>query len=512
MSHDVDLKYARLQKEQPVTADLETILERAISGRELDKARIFRPSWLYNIIEDPFWIWCEYHAPQNERVDETTLFDQYRMDLGNVWEDRYVAENFPDAYVVESRWGAQAVRETIGAMLRGESAIHGGALWLLGEDVYGKSDILVRCDDHPSDLGDFHYRVKEVKNSKEVKPYHQLQAAVYNWILSELQGFCPDSFDIVLREGGGEQTVAYETVVDQMRQYLTQWQQIRDGKMRLDPRYYNSTPSPWREYANRILQERNDISLLPGIRAKTASQYRERGFRSIEDILALGANECAQQLKQKHHYYHALAHREGSPVFRTGQSESIQRRKRLVYFDVEDISVLDGEVVTRPHVYMLGVATPDGKTKIWTARGEGDEERIWSEFLDWLGDPSDVALYCWASYENGKIQQAAADHPALKDRLMVAGASLIDLMKEIKHRPYFPVTGYSIKVVAPVCGFNWSQDDVDGLSAQLLYIDWLKSGDDSIIEKVKQYNREDVLAMLAVDQYVTRMCTGETSG
>ena len=71
------------------------------------------------------------------------------------------------------------------------------------------------------------------------------------------------------------------------------------------------------------------------------------------------------------------------------------------------------------------------------------------------------------------------------------------------------MTGYSIKVVAPVCDFNWSQDDVDGLSAQLLYLDWLKSGDNSIIQKVEQYNREDVLAMLAVDRYVSGMCAHE---
>ncbi len=91
---------------------------------------------------------------------------------------------------------------------------------------------------------------------------------------------------------------------------------------------------------------------------------------------------------------------------------------------------------------------------------------------------------------------------------MPAKAALIDLLKAIKHRPYFPVPGYSIKVVAPVCGFHWSQDDVDGLSAQLLYADWLKSNDDSIIQKIQQYNREDVLAMLAVDQYVTELSEG----
>jgi uncharacterized protein YprB with RNaseH-like and TPR domain len=33
----------------------------------------------------------------------------------------------------------------------------------------------------------------------------------------------------------------------------------------------------------------------------------------------------------------------------------------------------------------------------------------------------------------------------------------------------------------------------------------LETGDDTIIEKVQQYNREDVLAMLAVDEAVQNM-------
>jgi predicted RecB family nuclease len=293
-----------------------------------------------------------------------------------------------------------------------------------------------------------------------------------------------------------------------MREHFNRWREIRDGHLTLDPLAYDTTPSPWRQYANRLLHERGDLSLLPGVGLKTAVKLRERGIPSIGEILALGADGCVQELRGDHHYYHALALREGRPVFRPGQAASIQRRERLVYFDVEDTSTLDGETVTRPHIYMLGVATPDGETQIWTARGEDDEARMWSDFLDWLGDPSEVALYCWTMYEAGKFQQAAADHPDLADRLAAAEAALIDLKEEVKQRPYFPVTSYSIKAVAPVCGFNWSQDDVDGLSAQLLYLDWLTSGDDSIIEKVEQYNREDVLAMLAVDRYVTAMRAG----
>ena len=109
----------------------------------------------------------------------------------------------------------------------------------------------------------------------------------------------------------------------------------------------------------------------------------------------------------------------------------------------------------------------------WTARGERDEARMWTDFLDWLGDPSDVALYCWASYEFGKLDQAAHDHSELAARLLAARAALVNFMEEVTGHPYFPVKSYSIKSIAPLCGFEWSQDDVDGQSAQLMYLDWL---------------------------------------
>ena len=491
-----------------LAVELQSLWERATAGEKLDRNRLFRPSWFYSLIEDPYWIWCEYHAPSEARFDETTAFDRHRMQSGNEWEDRYVAHNFPTAYVIKSHWGEASLRETLNAMIRGESAISGGALWLLGEEVYGKADILVRSEGHPSDLGNFHYRVKEVKNAAQMREYHQLQAAVYHWMLSTLQGYTPESFDIVLREGEGEVTVAFEAVAVEMRRQLGQWRAIRDGKQWLEPLALDSTTSPWRRYANQRVHERKDISILPGVGLKTAVEWRNRGFGSLDDILAAGAGGDLGRLPNSDCYYHALAFQRGRPVFRPGEAAQIRRRERQVHFDVEDTSVLDGELVTRPHTYMIGVATPDGETTIWTARGQDDEARMWTSFLDWLGDPREVALYCWTMYESAKLKQAAEDHPALAKRLMAAKAALIDLKEEIKHQPYFPVTSYSIKKVAPVCGFNWSQDDVDGQSAQLMYLDWLKSGDDSTIRRVEQYNREDVLAMLAVDQYVCALPLG----
>src|SRR4051812_41114799 len=117
--------------------DLTTLVERAIGGKPLQYDRLFRPSWFYFMDQDPFWLWCHYHAPENERFDETTRFDEHRMIQGNEWESRYIAERFPEAYCVQARWNDGALHETLAAMLRGERAIQGAALWLLGDEIYG---------------------------------------------------------------------------------------------------------------------------------------------------------------------------------------------------------------------------------------------------------------------------------------------------------------------------------------------------------------------------------------
>jgi predicted RecB family nuclease len=128
--------------------------------------------------------------------------------------------------------------------------------------------------------------VKEVKNSKEVKEYHQLQTAVYNWMLGELQGLRPATFDVVLREGEGEVSVEYESVVGQMDRLLTQWRVIRDGENQMEPLGYDSTISPWRKYANQLIHDCRDITLLPGVGVKTAVEWRALGINTLDDILA----------------------------------------------------------------------------------------------------------------------------------------------------------------------------------------------------------------------------------
>ena len=63
-----------------------------------------------------------------------------------------------------------------------------------------------------------------------------------------------------------------------------------------------------------------------------------------------------------------------------------------------------------------------------------------------------------------------------------------------------PVMTYSIKEVAPVFGFRWQAEDAGGLNSEAWYGEWLEEGDEVMLQKIVDYNLDDVLAMEVVYQ------------
>jgi RNase H-like protein len=61
---------------------VEELIQRATRGRQFDRHKLFRPSLSYYLLKDPFWLWCEHHAPKDEAVDETTRYEELRMQRG----------------------------------------------------------------------------------------------------------------------------------------------------------------------------------------------------------------------------------------------------------------------------------------------------------------------------------------------------------------------------------------------------------------------------------------------
>lgn len=171
--------------------NLEELICRATAGEKFNRHNLFRPSLSYYLLKDPFWLWCQHHAPKSAAVDETTRYEQLRMQQGVDYEQQWVKANYPDAVEIKPGFGFAALKHTCQALLAGPRAIYQPQLWDLAQATYGKGDLLIRDDSAPSDLGAYHYRVIEIKRSQSLQSSHALQGAFYNDNIAKLQGYLP---------------------------------------------------------------------------------------------------------------------------------------------------------------------------------------------------------------------------------------------------------------------------------------------------------------------------------
>jgi uncharacterized protein len=455
-----------------------------------------KPSGLFRLLKDPWGIYQDYHGPAPERVDETTAYERLRMEAGSRFEADWIRQRFPDAVMIEG-YKEENLRQTIDAMRRGVRAIRHPQLWWLKKEVYGQGDLLVRCDDAPSDLGSWHYRVKEGKKSKSVQDYHRLQGGLYNLILGHIQGYTPPTFDIFLPSG--EVPVLMEEVEQDLKDTLDLWGVLRDGLHRPELPGYDEALSPWRIYANKLLVQQHDVTLIAGFTARTRRKLRDAlAVKNQADLAKLTLQDFEHVFEDEsaiRHFWQARAYLERRPILLPGAQLSISRRRRTIYWDFETSDSV--HPTEPPHAYMIGTLE-DGKYRAFVAEGAADEERMFREFIALVGKPSDVHLCHWTGFEEKVLEHAAERHPTIAKEIRALLSCCVDLYRLVKEAVVLPVSSYSVKDVAPVFGFNWRQADVDGFASMVAYWRYLETDEFEELVPILTYNEDDCRALKAV--------------
>ncbi len=485
---------------QRTRTTVDDLVRRATGGRKLNRHKLFRPSLAYYLVKDPFWIWCHYHAPKNEAVDESTRYDELRMRQGVEYEQAWVEANYPDAVRIEPDFGHLALRNTLQAMLQGAPAIYQPQLWDLEKETYGKGDLLVRDDGHPSDLGPFHYRLIEIKKSNSLQEYHVLQAAFYNQILGMLQGHTGAEFDVVLQESSA--TIAYLDTEANLEQMRSLWLSLRVGETIPEPRRPpDSTNSPWRVYGNKQILEQKSLLLLAGIQKKERDKLRAAGIQSLHQLWDRHSEDLCDILGDHYGpiaYFVGQAYKTGEPLLKPGCQLEVPRAKRLIYFDFETSNAV--HPTEPPHTYLIGCYDGNRDQYVkFLARGAEDEARIFEDFLDYAGDLNDTKFYHWTDFEIRQMRAVIHRWPMLAGRLERLIACCVDLKDAIQSAVFLPVPSFSIKCVAPALGFHWRQLDIGAYQSMVCYWDFLDGVDPSAIKKAILYNEDDCLAMWHVD-------------
>ncbi|MFQ5847660.1 MAG: TM0106 family RecB-like putative nuclease [Candidatus Methylomirabilales bacterium] len=488
---------------------VQDLIQRATGGRQLDRQVLFRPSLVYRVLRDPFWVWCEYHAPRSEAVDETSRYDEMRWQRGIEYEQGWVREHYPDAVRVTPDFGFEALRNTLRAMVEGVAAIYQPQLWDLQGESYGKADLLVRDDTRGSDLGPYHYRLVEIKRAKSVQDHHVLQAACYNRMLGRLQGWTPAEMTVALRDA--IERASYSQRENELKEIVGKWRALRDGRVIPEPgRPPDVTASPWRIYGNTLVEQRRDLVLLAGVAPRERGRLREAGVQRVDQLWNLDLEEICAILGRQYGmqaYSVAQAYKSGEPVLKPGCRLVIPRAKRHLYFDFETSDEV--HPTEPPHVYLIGCWDAEGNRFVnFLARGAEEEEAIFSDFLQYVGRGEETRLYHWTDYEIGQMMRVAQRWPSLEAPLRRLMSSCVDLMPAIKSAVYLPVPSFSLKCVAPALGFRWRQKDFDAFDSMICYWDYLDGRDESGIQRALAYNEDDCRAMWYVDHELTKRLTG----
>ncbi|MGB9357814.1 MAG: TM0106 family RecB-like putative nuclease [Acidimicrobiia bacterium] len=261
---------------------------------------------------------------------------------------------------------------------------------------------------------------------------------------------------------------------------------------------------PWAEYCRDELEAIDHVSLLPAVGAHDTKRLLDSGVATTTHVAGLqpgsvhGGYEVSEEA-----ILQARARASGSLLRRTGVDLTLPFAANQIDFDVETYLGT---------LYLAGllVHEPDGAAfrpiSNWTGTPAGERQVVESLFryFDALAARGDVVVYHWTGYERTILKEASERHglsmrsaPSVDDWF---DRYACDLWSWIKQRFVSP-NGYSLKVIAPLCGFDWRDDDPGGAQSELWYVDAI-AGDDEQRARLLEYNEDDVAAQAAIREWV----------
>ncbi|MEZ5175437.1 MAG: TM0106 family RecB-like putative nuclease [Acidimicrobiia bacterium] len=269
---------------------------------------------------------------------------------------------------------------------------------------------------------------------------------------------------------------------------------------------------PWRLVCRSVLEEIGDPTMLSGVDADVRKALALDGVATVDDIAALdladGRFVNATAVPQ------ARAMVAGTLLRRAGVDPplDVPQPARAVDFDIETFD---------NRIYLAGfLVSEDGQSTYdwiadweWTDRSERSfVERLFAKLAAF--SDRGTRVFHWTEYERTQLAAASARYG-----MSIPGFAMIndwfnehatDLHRWTKNHFISP-DGYSLKTVAPLCGFTWRDDDAGGQQSEL-WFEAMLGGDPSMQRRLLEYNEDDVAAQLAIRRWVVDNDDGSGSG
>jgi len=457
----------------------------------------------------PYSIYCEKFVPASEK-DPLNPYRELLQERGIDHEAAALERLYPGCKRIPYANAMEGFRLLLDEMERGAGVIFGLPLLYLPENMQGRFDLLEKRMDQSSFFGPYHYAVKEIKVSKNIREEHILQGAFYTYLLSKIQKHLPEKFFVINRD--------YEETVYDFKDHeanlmtaLQGTQAILDGREVPTPTY-NAGEWPWKTYTNHAALKSRDISLVGQVGPKLKEKLFALGFRKVWDLSPSRIHDLKKiprvgETTAKKLIRSAQSIQKGEIILLDGSVLDFPARPVEIFLDLEgtDQPGDDGDLTQVD--YLIGALTCSAGIEDYrpfVAWHPEDEEAMLRAFMAFIASRENYVVYHWHHYERWHMKQLADRYGMTAEAETTLFPFMIDLHRMATAAFVFPTYTNGLKDIASFLGYKWRHDDINALDAIAYYLRFQKhpEGYREKLKAVIDYNEDDCRATKIVKDWL----------
>lgn len=450
----------------------------------------------YQFLKCPNWVYFDVHAPESRPQD---LLMSKLQDDGLIEEkEREVISDREDLAQVTAEDPDDAFKQTLGFMREGRQSIFHGVL--IDSHWVGHPDILERVEGR-SKLGDYYYVASDIKRSRFLRDEHMFQGCFYAELLEKIQGVKPVRGYVITPD---RVTITYliEEFEGEYELTLTEIEKIIAGKR---PAHFVTSgckQSPWFTQCQNESEYCDDISLLNRVWREEVRALVGVGVDTIKSLSLKSVPELEalvpqmSQIRLETMRDQAVAIIGGHHLIR-GNVELPEAKVEL-FFDIESDPLRDFD-------YLFGVLEVSAKGETYYpffAQSPELEGEMWKEFVSFIESHIDSPIYHYGWFESEVVHRFAAKYGISEIARTALEQNMIDLPSAMRGAVIFPLSFYSLKDIGAYIGFHWRSEDASGANSVLWFEEWLKTKKQKILQKILEYNEDDVHATHRLQRWV----------
>ena len=479
---------------------------------------IYSPSDLITFMESDYVSWMErfsLECPDTVEPDEAREEDLIIRAKGEEHEETFLEKLLADGHDVIDLKSVREPGETIQAMQAGHEVIYQGSLAL--SNFSGIADFIVRTDG-PSALGEYHYEVWDTKLARKPKPYFIIQLCCYAEILAGIQDRLPAEVQVVL---GTMERRRFRT-----EDYFYYYRHLKlaflEQQDKFNPKVSPEIPGlkdlgRWSGHATKIIEARDDLSLIANIRSTQIHRLRGAGIETVKSLAETKlkgipriAPEAFARL-QRQARLQVDSRGLSKPRHELLEPNPLKPRLGLaglppdspydVFFDMEGYPLLEDGLE-----YLFGATyIEEGRPLFsdWWAHNNEQEKAAFRGFVEWVydrwrRDPS-MHIYHYAQYEVTALRRLMGRYAVCEEEVdqLLRNEVFVDLFAVVRQGLLVGEPSYSLKNVEKLCQEARSGDVATATESIVFYQRWLENQDGAdwstspTLRAIREYNRED---------------------